>query len=99
MIASGHANFCAIEDDHKDGHDSCEEAVRTWLPQDAAEIPSSRAPELIGLRCATYLANARARAALTSSECGACRDWMLAIIRKRLFLNIGRDAALLGHSA
>ena len=22
-----------------------------------------------------YLANARARAALTSSECGACRDW------------------------
>jgi hypothetical protein len=33
---------------------SREEAMRTWLRQDAAEIPSSRAPELIGLRCATW---------------------------------------------
>jgi hypothetical protein len=29
----------------------------------------------VGKHFATYLANARARAALTSSECRACRDW------------------------
>ena len=53
--------------------------VVTARPEDP-ELPSIRGAILcrilaIGKRYATYLANARARAALTSSECGACRDW------------------------
>ena len=39
----------------------------------AAPMPIKR--QRVDLPFAIYLANARARAALTSSECCACRDW------------------------